>query len=99
MKTFRNVALVIMAIFLLGGCCSNPGVFSEIQKYKSLVQSTYYTVDGVFALPGDEYVAMGGLAADTALALAGSLQTMSCPSQQAVNQLAAQVKALPLVLQ
>ena len=98
MKVKRGVA-VLTAILLLGGCCSNPGVFGEIQKYKSLVQSTYYTVDGVFALPGSEYVAVGGLVADTTLALAGSLQAQVCPSQQVVNQLAVQVKALPLVMQ
>jgi hypothetical protein len=56
-------------------------------------------VDGVFALPGSEYVAVGGLVADTTLALAGSLQAQVCPSQQVVNQLAVQVKALPLVMQ
>ena len=95
----KRLVASITVLFLLGGCCAHPDVFSEIQKYKGLVQSTYYFLDGTTTLPGNEYVAMGGLAADTALALAGALQSMSCPSQQAVNQLAAQVKSLPLVKQ
>jgi len=93
----KKLIAVTVCALLLAGCCSNPGVFQKIQASKAAVQEAYYTVKGESSLPSDQYVLLGGLAADGALMLAGTLQTQWCPSEADAAQLAEAVKNLPLV--
>lgn len=88
---------VLAVCFLLSGCCNNPGVFAKIDASQRSVQSAYYDAKGQSTLPSDQYVALGGAAADAALALGGMLQKQWCPSQADADALADQVKSLPLV--
>jgi hypothetical protein len=99
----QNLILVLALLLVLGGvygCCSNPGVFAQIDASMQTIQQAYYDFSGKSKLDTsnvDAFVALGGTAADTALALAGDLQSQWCPSQGAADQLATQVKVLPLV--
>lgn len=91
-------ALLLVFSLALVGCCSNPGVFDQVKKSEQTIQSAYYTASGnMNGIASDQYVALGGMAADLALGLAGQLQTQWCPNKAAADALAAQVNALPLV--
>jgi hypothetical protein len=96
----QHLIMILALLLALGGCCSNPGVFTQIDASMKTIQQAYYDFSGKSKLDTsnvDLFVALGGTAADTALALAGNLQNQWCPSQGAADQLATQVKVLPLV--
>lgn len=99
----QNLILALALLLVLGGvsgCCSNPGIFTQIDASMKTIQQAYYDFSGKSKLDTanvDGFVALGGTAADTALSLAGNLQSQWCPSQGEAEQLATQAKVLPLV--
>jgi hypothetical protein len=90
-------AIVVLVVsLLLTGCC-NPQVLESIKVSKMAVQQAYYDVTGQMNIPPDMRVALGGIAADSALLLAGKLQEKWCPKEGEAKQLKLQVEQLPLI--
>ncbi len=81
---------LLMAVWLVVGCCSNPGVFGKVSDSLRLVQSYYDPL--LKGDLGDERVRQAVVAADTTLLVAGELQKQWCPDEKAVEQLLLQVK-------
>lgn len=94
----KGILCILAIVVMFTGCCKNPGVFAKIQKSEQMVQQAYYTASGQMeGISTDQYVALGGMAADLSLALASQLQQQWCPSEKEVEALEKQVKSLPLV--
>ena len=83
----------LLALTLVGGCCSTPNGPAQAKITMGLVQDAYYTTSGILKPQikemerADIYVAMGIAAADAALALAGQLTQQYCPDPANVAQM------------
>jgi hypothetical protein len=93
--------LVLAAVLVLGGCCSNPNATAQLQASLNQVQAFYGPLStaanalvGKTVLPGsqDAKVQDATVAADSALLLLGTLQDEYCPSTSAVGQAVLQAK-------
>ena len=87
----RSLAILVLALVLMGGCCQNPGVFQKVQHSLDTVQS-YYTPLLNEEWHKDDRLRRAVVAADTTLLLAGELQRQWCPAAGKVEQLELQTK-------
>jgi hypothetical protein len=78
--------------WLTAGCCSHPGIFQKVQSSLETVQSYYGPLVEEVWQP-DKKVKLAVVAADTALLLAGELQSQWCPEPGKAEQLDLQVQA------
>lgn len=69
---------------LVGGCCSNPGVFQKLEHSLKTVQGYYEPLISEDLM--NDKVKLAVVAADTTLLLIGELQTQWCPPVEAVKQ-------------
>jgi type II secretory pathway component PulM len=69
---------------LVGGCCSNPGVFQKLEHSLKTVQGYYEPLLSEDLM--NDKVRQAVVAADTTLLLAGELQAQWCPPVEAVKQ-------------
>ena len=77
---------------LVGGCCTNPGVFGKVDQSLRVAQRYY---DPLLKEDlRDDRVRRAVVAADTTLLLAGELQQMWCPSAGKVEQLQIQAREM-----
>jgi len=87
-------AVALAALLLLAGCCSNPGVFGQVNQSVQAVQEFYDPlISNLLDQDTDSKVRLAVVAADAALLLAGTLQDQWCPDPKAVEQLALQAEA------
>lgn len=90
MKKGKWVWLLAL-VWLMGGCCSHPGVFKKVQSSLETVQDFYGPL-----LQGkgtqNEKMRQALVAADSALLLAGELQDRWCPNSQKAEQLELQTQ-------
>lgn len=99
------VALAILSMVAIGACCENPNATQQISQTMYLVQAAYYDVSGDLQPQIKEMtkynskVALGVTIADTALALAGQLQSQYCPKAADVEQLKLQAQAAQQTLE
>lgn len=81
-------------LLLLAGCCSNPGVFGQIDASMRVVQGFYDPlISNLVDQDTDSKVRLAVVAADAALLMAGTLQDQWCPDPKTVEQLALQAEA------
>lgn len=81
---------VLAVLWLAGGCCAHPGIFQQVRDSMNTVQSYYEPL--LKENLGEDKVRRAVVAADTALLLAGELQSQWCPDVQAAEQLQLQVQ-------
>jgi hypothetical protein len=78
-----------LALWVGGGCCSHPGVFSRLEHSLKSVQAYYEPlVQELAEEPTQEKVRRAVVAADATLLLVGELQAQWCPEASAVRQAA-----------
>ncbi len=83
------------AALLMGGCCSHPGVFGQLEQSLKTVQACYEPlVQSLTEEPVNEKVRTAIVAADTTLLLLAQLQEQWCPALTAVEQARLQAEAV-----
>jgi hypothetical protein len=83
------------ATLLVGGCCSHPGVFGQLEQSLKTVQACYEPlVQSLTEEPVNEKVRAAMVAADTTLLLLAQLQAQWCPALSAVEQVRLQAEAV-----
>ncbi len=85
MRKTRWFWLPLLLLWLLSGCCGQPGIFQKVHRSLLTVQSFYDPL--VQEISGqDERVQRAVVAADTTLLLAGELQKQWCPDPGQAQQ-------------
>jgi hypothetical protein len=84
--------LGLLALVCIGsGCCSQPGVFWQVEKAMQTVQSFYDPL--IRETVGDnDRLQLAVVAADTTLLLAAELQNQWCPDADQARQLELQAQ-------
>jgi len=77
---------------LTAGCCSNPGLFDQVQRSLTTVQNFYAPLLQEMSLDQEGKLRQAVVAADTTLLLAAELQRQWCPDPQKTQQLALQTQ-------
>jgi hypothetical protein len=89
MKIFRWLVLIVLLCF--SGCCAHPGLFDQVHRSLTTVQTFYGPL-----LAGEweqnERVRRAVVAADTSLLLAAELQKQWCPDPGQAKQLELQAR-------
>lgn len=89
----KKLGLVFLAAAVLGGCCSNPGVFGKLEQSLLTVQGFYDPlVSELLDDPTNMKVRLAVIAADSALLACGTLQEQWCPDLVDVKQVAIQTE-------
>jgi len=82
---------VLALAWLVGGCCSNPGVFQKVRSSLETVQNYYGQLFNEGWDQNDK-VKRAVVAADTTLMVAGEMQKLWCPDTQKTEQLELQAQ-------
>ena len=86
MREKRWFCLPALLLWLMSGCCGQPGIFQKVHQSLLTVQSFYDPL--VQEVNGqDERIRRAVVAADTTLLLAGELQKQWCPDPGQAQQL------------
>jgi hypothetical protein len=89
------VMVAMLGLLLAGGCCDKPGNFGKVKAAVGLVNGFYDPLVAQLGSPGSDVgdkVKLGVVAADTALALADSIEKMKCATTGQVDQLVLQAE-------
>ncbi len=87
MRKTKCFWLPALLLWLLSGCCGQPGIFQKVQRSLLCVQGFYDALLQEEGWQQNDQLKQVVVAADTALMLAGELQKQWCPDPSQVQQL------------
>jgi hypothetical protein len=87
-----KLGLWLALLGLTAGCCSNPGLFDQVQRSLQTVQNYYTPLLQAGGWDQEGKLRRAVVAADTTLLLAAELQRQWCPDTQKAQQLELQTQ-------
>ncbi|MBM4293376.1 MAG: hypothetical protein FJ126_00510 [Deltaproteobacteria bacterium] len=81
---------LLALVWLAASCCPHPGVFDQVRRSLTTVQSFYG--DLLKETEWSDQIRLAVVAADTTLALAGELERQWCPAPGLADQLELQTR-------